>query len=878
MSPRRFALAKDLFLATVDLTPEERRAALSRRCGDDPELRRDVESLFAASSGGDYLELGPCAGLVGDAEHGLPGAERSWEGQRIGPYRVVRLIASGGMGCVFLAERADQAYEGRVALKVVGDGMDRGLILARFRTERQILADLNHPNIARLLDGGTTDEGLPYLVMEYVDGENLLDFADSRRLTIAQRLRLFTTVCSAVQYAHSHLVVHRDLKPGNILVTGDGVPKLLDFGIAKLLQPEPPEAGAAHDHRTAQVFQILTPEYASPEQLRGEPVITASDIYSLGVLLYELLTGHRPYTLATRTPEAALLALASGEPATPSTIVGQSEPVSRPDAGPAATTPHSVSERRRTTPARLRRSLVGDIDTIVLTALHEDPDRRYGSAERLAEDIERHLAGIPVLARRASFAYRAGKFIRRNRLGFTAACLLVVSLASGIAATGWQSRKAMRERARAERRFDDVRQLATSLLFEFHDAVQELPGSTPVRALLVQRAIAYLNGLSREAAGDVALRRELAAAYLKVGDAQGRLNGPNLGDTAGALASYGVAVSICESLVSADPRAVADRTMLATSLLRRGETLSVLGDANAALVEMRRAVSLLEKLAWDNAADAALRRELAEAYSTLGGTTAWAGDFPAALAATRRAGALLEVLAAEDPTDVHLRERLATCDYKTGELLAEVGDRSAALAILHDALSIWNDLCGRNLANAPCRREVAFTLYDIGDNLAALHQRTAALARYREAQAIFEGLLAADPHDADIRLWLAVLCGTLGPVLVDDGEPSLAMESLQRARQTLRDLSLSNPGNTQIAIALAGAYRQSGSAAEPRGPDPGGTQWRAARAWFEKSLRILEDLDRRGMLAGSYRARPGELRARIARCTGAMAAADAAIP
>src|SRR5262245_35089982 len=349
----------------------------------------------------------------------------SLAGCRIGPYKLIREIARGGMGAVYLAARADEEYRKQVAIKIVKRGMDTEAIVRRFRKERQILAGLDHPNIARLLDGGTTEDGLPYFVMEYVEGLPLDTYCDTHKLSIAERLQLFRTVCSAVQHAHERGVIHRDLKPANVLVTGSGVPKLLDFGIARVLNPE---LSPAVLQTTAS--RPLTPAYASPEQVRGEEITPASDIYSLGVLLYELLTGHRPYRLRTHTAQELERVICEQEPEKPSTIVSCIEEVLvADDSREVAITPASVSNARAEQPDTLRRRLIGDLDNIVLMALRKEPARRYSSVEKFSVDIRRHLEGLPVIAHKDTLTYRTGKFIGRNKASVITAGLSLVVMA-----------------------------------------------------------------------------------------------------------------------------------------------------------------------------------------------------------------------------------------------------------------------------------------------------------------------------------------------------------------------------------------------------------------------------------------------------------------
>jgi eukaryotic-like serine/threonine-protein kinase len=359
---------------------------------------------------------------------------------RIGPYRALKELGRGGMGRVYLAARADEQYQKRVAIKVIKAEVDRDEVVSRFRRERQILASLDHPNISRFLDGGATEDGRPYVVMEYVEGRAIDQYCDRESLSIPERLKLFRQLCSAVEYAHRNLIVHRDIKPGNILVTADGVPKLLDFGIAKLVNP-----GLSGDGGTMTGL-AMTPEYASPEQARGEPVTTISDVYSLGVLLYLLLTGHLPYRLKTRQTLDVLRAVCEAEPEKPSTAVGRTE-----DTGGQALTAEEVSRTREASPEQLRRRLSGDLDTILLMALRKEPARRYPSVEALSEDLRRYLEGLPIKARKATFSYRTGKFLRRNWAGASGVAMVILLIVGFAVSTLVQSRQLRTERNKASR-------------------------------------------------------------------------------------------------------------------------------------------------------------------------------------------------------------------------------------------------------------------------------------------------------------------------------------------------------------------------------------------------------------------------------------------
>jgi serine/threonine-protein kinase len=465
----------------LERAPDERARFLNVACADAPELRNEVESLLAA-----YDTRGPVDQLADAVFDAIRVRDEDQIGRRVGPYRLVRVIDYGGMGAVYLAEREDGQFSQRVALKLIRLGMYSDQVLRRFLEERQILARLEHPNIARLLDGGFAENGQPYFAMEYVAGLSITQYCDTRRLSIESRLRLFLQVCAAVQYAHQNLIVHRDLKPSNILVRSDGLVKLLDFGIAKLLAAEATNDSAV----SATTMRWLTPEYASPEQVCGEPITTAADVYSLGLLLYELLSGHRAYRWTTVASLADIERLiCEVQPERPSLAVERTEEVM----------PSAVAEQRATNLPQLRRLLDGDLDTIVLQTLRKEPARRYTSAAQLAQDIERHLSGLTVSARPDTIRYRASKFVRRHRVAVAAAALVAITLLVGIAATGWQARVAKRQEriARAERdraRLETTRaqQLSTFVLDLFKASDGRSPNDTITARQLVDQGLTQL--------------------------------------------------------------------------------------------------------------------------------------------------------------------------------------------------------------------------------------------------------------------------------------------------------------------------------------------------------------------------------------------------
>jgi serine/threonine-protein kinase len=548
------------FEAAIRVSPRERPDVVRRLCGDDDSLREEVESLLAAhDAAGEFLNTSAETFALPYLASASPPASLDSPGSTIGRYLLVEEIGHGGMGTVWLARRADGQFDQRVALKLVRRGMDSEEILGRFLHERQILARLEHPNIARLLDGGVSDDGRPYFVMEYVAGMPITEHCDDRCLPIDDRLNLFTVACQAVAYAHRNLVVHRDIKPSNVLVDGSGKVKLLDFGIAKLLADE----GTDRTRTIGPGLGFVTPEYASPEQLRGDQVTTASDVYQLGALLYELLSSRRPAQSPSHQPV---------EIRRPSTATRKANHRSRTTEANADDA-SEVARRRATTPERLRRRLRGDLDAIALRALRTEPERRYPSAEALGEDIERHLANLPIRFGGDRVSYRAGKFLRRHRLAVTAGMATLI-LTLGLLALDMARVRAERDRARYEA---DKAMETAQLMGRF------LQGWNPDAS---DRGVVSAEKMLRDAAlraeRELRGRPEMLAATLSV-----------LGDFQTTLGQWSTADSLLARSQEIQER-LFDRpnSDLAATLARRGRLYRVLGDHERAEAALRRALSL----------------------------------------------------------------------------------------------------------------------------------------------------------------------------------------------------------------------------------------------------------------------------------------------
>lgn len=481
---------KEIFSAALDLPPAEREDFIREKCGDEAIIV-EVESLLAAYEEADNFIESPAFRPVQDFVK--DGQRSSMSGKIIGVYKIEKEIGRGGMGAVYLARRADREFEKRVAVKLIKRGLDTDDIIRRFRQERQILATLDHPNITRLIDGGATEDGLPFLVVDYVEGMPLNKYCAEKSLSIKDKLKLFLQICSAVSYAHQNLIIHRDIKPSNILVTNEGVPKLLDFGIAKLLETD---ASATLDP-TQTATQVMTPAYASPEQVLGQPLTTATDVYSLGIVLYELLTGQRAFKLNTSSsPEKIVRVITGSEPPKPSSVA---EPEKSSGGNNYAMT------------KAIRSQLRGDLDNIVLMAMRKEPDRRYASVEQFASDITRYLEGLPVLARQDTFAYRASKFVSRNKAAVAAGTGVAISLIAGIAATTRQARIARREREIADNERDKARTEARKAE-KVSRFLQQMLGSADPRAQGKDvRVVEILNLAAGEIEKEFARQPEIAA-------------------------------------------------------------------------------------------------------------------------------------------------------------------------------------------------------------------------------------------------------------------------------------------------------------------------------------------------------------------------------
>jgi eukaryotic-like serine/threonine-protein kinase len=713
-------------------------------------MSSDEETFATPSPGGDETNTTSAQGRA-------PAVER-----RIGPYRILRELGQGGMGVVYLAARADEEFRKRVALKVIRSGAASEEVVRHFKRERQILAGLDHPNIAKLLDGGTTDDGLPYFVMEHIEGEPLLTYCDSRKLSVAERLKLFQAICSAVQYAHRNLVVHRDIKPGNIVVAEDGSPRLLDFGIAKFLNPE-----LAGEAPTATAL-VMTPAYASPEQARGERITTATDVYSLGVVLYELLTGHLPYRLLTRQPLEILKAISEQEPEKASTAIARVETATTASGGLVERVTPDVSSTREGTPDKLQRRLRGDLDNILMLALRKEPPRRYASVEAFSDDIRRYLEGLPVKARRPTAGYRTGKFLRRHAAGVAASAVFVVLLIGFAAAMAMQSARVARERDQAEK--------------ERAAAQQERETAQRVSTFLMD--LFRVSDPSKARGNTITAREVLDTGTAKIttelkGDPEVRATlMTTMGSVYTNLGLYDKALPLLEDALQTRKAALGNENIpVSRSLSSLGILLQRMGDYPGAAARHREALAMLRKVRGnDDHVDVARHlNNLALALSSM-------GDYAAAEALQ------LEALAMQRKRFGNEHASVALALANLASVLEKTGEYARAEPLHREALAMKRKLQGNEHPGvAASLNNLANSRYRQGD-----YEEAEALCR--EAIALRRKVLGNEHPD------LALSLNNLADVLMAKGDYSgaenVSREAVDMGRRLLGD------GNPELAIFL----------------------------------------------------------------------------
>ncbi len=756
MTPERWQRVKALFSATLEVAPQQRPAFLALESQGDEALIDEVATLLASHDApGEFLEA-----LPPNLRTQAFAATDSHVGERIGAYRIVGMLGTGGMGDVLRGVRDDDQYRAEVAIKLMRADLRDSFAEQRFKTERQILARLDHRNIARLLDGGTTQAGLPYVVMELVHGEPIDRYCEAHSLPVRERVQLFLQVCAAVSYAHQHLVVHRDLKPNNILVTTDGSVKLLDFGIAKLLEANSITGTSSDETRTQ--LRAMTLDYASPEQVGGGAVTTVSDVYSLGVVLYRLLTGQSPY--GKRTNDAQRMA----------EILSDTAP----------TRPSQMRAADRST-----RDIDADLDNILLMALRKEPQARYGSVEQFANDLRNFLGGLPVQARGNAWRYRFGKFLRRRKIEIAAAAVVIASLVVGLGVAIHEARVAEQQRVIAQRHFDSVRKLANRL-FVFHDEVAQLPGSTKAREMLVKTSLEYLDALYKESGTDRALQEELGIAYKKVADIQGSTSSANLGDSAGAMRSYANAVALLEPLHQSDPANGRIGTILAKTYFQQTSRTIYVSGPEAALPIIRKAVVLSEALQSVLIDDFERMGLLGNAYSGEAEVLSTLGRMPEARDSLEKMVNATEAYARVHPKDQRGLMSLSAA-YNNAAVMGSPG-LSKADAYARSSVLFQKGMAADAalLALKPDNVSYQLNLAETQFNLADLYYKHGDYARaielYRQAAVVFA---QRDPSDSRTQLNSATNDIGLAKSLARNGGFAEAETVFVAAEKSLRDIT-----------------------------------------------------------------------------------------
>jgi eukaryotic-like serine/threonine-protein kinase len=767
---RRWAQVETLFLEATELPPRERTTFLTDRCGDDLQLREEVLSLLRYDSREEAPLLdalqASAASVVDDELH---------EGRMLGPYRIEHEIGRGGMSVVYLAARADGEFDKRVAIKLIKRGMDTSAVVGRLRRERRILATLEHPSIAHLLDGGTTPDGLPWIAMEYVEGLPIDRFCGERNLSIAERCLLIDKVCGAVAYAHRSLVVHLDLKPSNILIAPDGTPKLPDFGIAKLLTgSEEEDAGGP---LTRGPSRPLTPEYASPEQLRGDPPGTAADVYSLGVVLFELLTGERP---AGNSVKASAAALQLGRD------------------------------------ARWRKRLQGDLDNILQMALRPEPERRYLTVEQMQADLRKHLAGLPVSARRETWWYRCGKFFRRHPMGAPAAVVIAIAAVAGVIVIARAEADAQLQRRKAEQRMGQLVELANRALINVHGSIERLPGATQARLEMVKSTLEYLDRLSAESGNDARVLSALASAYTRMATVQGSPLQPNLGDLRGAEESYVKAGKILDSLITGGADNADVRLRDAELREVYGMLLSETGRKDEAMAQYRRGLDQIRIVLTRDPGNLEARKDNSRIHLSMGQITKY--DDPAG---TRRTDLellpLYESLVREYPRDTDCLLDLASFWSQIGSTFEEEGGLAGAADAFRRSAGLREQVYAMRPQDVTVQHDLLIAYGHLGDLTGSplfpsLGNYRDGVAWYQKALAIAQQMAAADRSNVQARNDEGTALLRIGASQTAAGEHRAALESLQRAEDFLVPLHNASPASQSLAERVGLIYQYQGRA------------------------------------------------------------------
>ena len=799
MKSDRWNLIEEIFQGALERPSDARMQYAEQACGNDKQLLGEVRSLLESDSDAETVLR---AAIAEDLRAMTKTSNLSEIGLRLGPYLLVRELDGGGMGVVYLAVRSDDHYFQIVAIKMIRKGLDSPDLVQRFRRERQILATLNHPNIGAILDGGETEDGRPFIVMEFVEGQPIT--LSSQGSSIRERIELFRSACSAVHYAHQKLILHRDIKPSNVMVTPDGVVKLIDFGISK---PMEPQLVLSETTATEPSSRMMTPDYASPEQIQGKELTTATDIYSLGVLLYELLVGSRPYTLRNLSPAAAERVVCEQNPRKPSSTADLSK--------------------------RMRREISGDLDRIVLTAMHVDPSQRYQSVHHLDEDLLRYLQGKPIAAKKSSLVYLLRKFVQRHKeAAVLTACALLLLPAVSLLVYSRQSRI-------AERRAKQIRTLADSAVSDMTDKLQHSSASTETQAAIFHSALRFLDGLRKSSGDDPRLLLELSKAYVRVGDLEGSPLVADLGNSNAAVTSYQQASRIAIEANARMPGTETTEAVIET-YQRLGAIEQFLGNMNEANKNYQQGLFRAQNL-WRQKPDDPVRiRLLALNLEGLGDVKLWnlspvqaldeylaafrifgtdpngaedhdkmlielylkrasalneIGNQAAALANDRQAVALAEALVQRFPSSVQARRELFLT-YENiilplaGRDALNVGDSTQAQVYGRKGLTIAQTLVEIDKKNAQALYDLTLAYTSLGDSYRLVKPRTASLW-YRESLSLTQNL--APLYGEGARHWIAIRNEALAEVLRGQDKAPERLRLLLEANLIRKELGHASP-------------------------------------------------------------------------------------
>ena len=770
----RWQQVKQILHHASELPQNQRSSFVLQASNGDQELIDEVESLL--------LSFDDAESFLEDAPIQLSGIGGTLEGRWIGDYQIETLIASGGMGSVYLATKQMDGVPMRVALKVIRFATTQESLVRRFRLERQILAQLTHENILRLLDGGVTADGLPYIVTEYLDARNLEQWLAETQPTLSARLKVFQAICDGVAYAHRNLIVHSDIKPGNILITRDGTPKLVDFGIARLLSNKDdsdPDSGQL----TITMSPAFTPWWASPEQLRGEPLSIESDCYALGRILFLLLTEQKPFDFTAFSTQQILEKLKREPPPRPSLITGDGR-------------------------------LKGDLDNIALKSLEYERHHRYRSVDALSDDIARHLACRPVSARPQTRTYRLQKFVRRNKGLVTVISIATLAILITLGFAFYQAQQSRRNYDASRQRFEQLRTLANSLIFEADDALIRLQGATEVRIRIVKSALGYLDELAKQDSSDPQLKEELAAAFEKIGEIQGGAGSTNLGQSAQALQSFRKSEALREDLRRAAKKPVdfhRTNNNLARIYARLSAALRDVGDVEGALTYERKALGIRQVLFEGEPNNLNFKRALASSLTTLSGSLSQAGDYPGVMDTRQEALRMHEEIVASNPDSSADLRALALALARMASIEMHENQFKESLQHYQRAFDIDSGLLRRNPSNVQFQISTGWSHNNYGVILIRIGRANEALVHFAKARSFFETVSNGDESDVRSRTLLATSRIRTAEALLSLKRPQQALPFVEAAISEREKLAAQNQSSAGVQGELAEAYAALGN-------------------------------------------------------------------